>query len=103
MDPKEIALFKLLSGEEVIAEYKTDGEFYVFKSPRKVFIAQVGPNQFGVKLAPWIVGNVNGVFPVHSAHVVTVSAEVAEELKTGYISETTGLDLSQTVSTKIIA
>jgi hypothetical protein len=101
-DEKQIALFKLFTGEEVIAEYKNDGEFYVLKQPRKVFLAQMPDRTYGVKMMPWIIGNPDGVFPVHSGHVVTVSPTPTEQLLNGYLSETSGLDLSAAAPKTIV-
>jgi hypothetical protein len=98
----EIGLFKLISGEEVITEFKLGEQdsdlagYYFFQAPRRIYVAQVAPNQFGIKLAPWVVGNPDGAFPVHTSHILTVTDQVTEELKNGYKSETSPLDLSQT-------
>jgi hypothetical protein len=100
---KTVALFKLISGEELIAEYKSDGEFYVLKSPRKVFVQQTSQTTFGVKVAPWLVGAPDGVFPVHAGHILTVCAEPNPELVAGYLKETSPIDLSATAPKSIIA
>lgn len=103
MDEKLIALFKLVSGEEVLSEYKLDEEFYILKAPRRVFVAQMPGNQgMGVKMMPWIVGNPDGAFPVGSHHVLTVSADVEEQLKAGYLQQTSPIDLSQSAPAKLI-
>lgn len=101
MEDRVTALFKLISGEEVIAEYKTDNEFYILKQPRKVFLAQQG-SSFGVKLMPWVIGNPDGVFPIHSSHVITCSPDASKELVQGYLGETSSIDLSATAPKSII-
>lgn len=107
MSEKQVALFKLMTGEEVLAEYTMDDEkapeYYLLKAPRRVFIQQVGPSQFGIKMSPWIVGHPDGVFPIHSTHVVTVSVEMESQLKDGYLQQTSPIDLSASAaSTKIV-
>jgi hypothetical protein len=97
-----IALLKLISGEEIISECINDGEFYVLRRPRKVFLAQMPDGSAGIRLMPLILGNPDGVFPVHSGHVMTVSHDVMDKLLNGYKSEVSGLDLSQTNSSKIV-
>lgn len=100
---EDIALFKLVTGEELIAQYKVDEGFYFLKAPRKIVLAQLGPNQVGPKMFPWLLGNHNGIFPVVSTFVVTVSAEIEDEnLKNAYVQETTGIDLSQAAPSKLI-
>jgi hypothetical protein len=101
-DDNQIGLFKLITGDEVIAQYVSDGDFYVLKQPRKVFLAQMPGGGIGVKLMPWIIGSPDGIFPVHSGHTVTVCAEPSEQLVNGYISETSGLDLSAAAPKSIV-
>lgn len=97
----EIALFKLLTSEEVIAEYTID-DLYLLKAPRRLFASPTPDGGMGVRMMPWIIGNPDGVFPIHASHVVSVSAEMSDQLKNGYIKETTGIDMSATTPTKII-
>lgn len=96
MGEDTIGLFKLISGEEVVSKYVNDGEFYVLNQPRRVYVAAMPGNQgMGVKLMPWIVGLPDGTFPVHSAHVLTVSATIEEGLMAGYKQQISPIDLSQ--------
>lgn len=100
MGDKDIGLFKMVSGEEIISEYKVGGEempdYYLIRAPRLLFLAQVSQTEVGIKMRPWIIGNSDGVFPVHSAHILTVSNEIPEAIKAGYMKETSPLDLSAT-------
>lgn len=102
MEETNIALFKLISGEELITEYKADGEFYVFKAPRKIVLMQVSATEVKPRLMAWVIGNQDGVFPVHSGHVMTVSAELDEGLKNAYLAQFSALDLSAKKSTKLV-
>ncbi len=99
---KQIGLFKLVTGEEIIAEYEVNEFFYTFKAPRKVFIAQTGPKEFGVKLMAWMLGNPDGEFPVAAAHVVTPTEQMTELLRNGYLKETSPIDLSATAPTTLV-
>ncbi len=98
---KQIALFKLVSGEEVISEYKNDEQFYVLKAPRKIYLERTPQGVFR-KMGPWIVSVPDGVFPVMSHHVMTVSSEMDEDILKGYISQTSVIDQSQVASTNLV-
>lgn len=102
MEERQIAVFKLITGEEVVAEYKIDEQFYVLKQPRRIVLQQTGPTTVRPNLVQWMIGNPEGVFPVNSGHVVTVSAEIEESLRKGYIAQTSVIDQSQTNSAKLI-
>lgn len=102
MDEQQVALFKLISGDELVTEYKADGEFYVLRAPRKIVLIQANATTVKPHLMAWMIGNANGVFPIHSSHVLTVSAEMDDGLKKKYISDITGLDLSATKPTKLV-
>lgn len=104
MGDQTIAVFKLITGEELVAEYKNDGEFYILKAPRKIVLMPVGPGQFVPKLMPWFVSCADGVFPIHSGHVVSVAAQgIDEKLFTAYQTEISGIDLSAATPKSIIA
>lgn len=100
-EENQYAIFKLISGEEVVTEYKIDDHFYIFRKPRKVVIMPV-QGGFGIKLLPWVAGNPDGVFPIPSDHVMTVSIEMTEHILAGYKKETSPLDLSATTPTSIV-
>lgn len=102
MEESNIALFKLISGEELVTEYKADGEFYVFKAPRKIVLMQVSATEVKPRLLAWVIGHQDGVFPVHSGHVITVSADIDEGLKNAYIAQFSSLDLSAKKPTKLL-
>ena len=104
MEDKQIGIFKLITGEEVIAEFKNDNDMYILRKPRLVFLQQVGPTQFATKIRPWIISCIDGIFPLHVSSVITVGTEteIEESLKNGYIAETSGLDLSQAAPTKLV-
>ncbi len=91
---KQIGLFKLVTGEEVVAEYQVNEFFYTIKAPRKVFIAQTGPKEFGVKLMAWMLGNQDGEYQIQAAHIVVATEEISEILRNGYLKETSPIDLS---------
>lgn len=99
---KQIGLFKLITGDEIVAEYVVNEYFYTFKAPRKVFIAQTGPKEFGVKLMGWMLGNVDGEFQIAAAHVVTATEQLSEVLRNGYLKETSPIDLSATAPTTLV-
>ncbi len=102
MEDKQIGVFKLITGEELISEFVIDKDMYVLRKPRQVYLMQVGPNQFGLKIRPWVVSNENGTFPLHVSSVITVSSEIEESLKNGYITETSGIDMSQATPQKLV-
>lgn len=102
MEDAQIGLFKLISGEEIVTEYTSDEQFYLFRAPRKIVLVQVSPTEARPRLMPWMIGDSNGTFPVYSGHVITPSATMDESLKTAYLQDVSGLDLSATTPKKIV-
>lgn len=98
MENRDIGVFKLTTGEELISEYAVDEnmkDLYVLRKPRLVYLQPIAQNKFALRLKPWIDSQPDGIFPVYAGHVLTVSVEIDESLRNGYIAETTGIDMSQ--------
>ena len=102
MESKEIGVFVLVSGIEIIAEYTADKEFYLLKQPRRIIGQPAGPNKISIGLVPWVMSNPDGIFPVHSGHVVTVTAKIEDNILTNYFSQTTGIDMSAASSGNLV-
>ena len=103
---KTIGLFKLVTAEEVIAEYEVNEFFYTLKAPRRIYAGQVGGTNekpiFGTKMIAWMLGNIDGEFQIAASHVVAATEEIADLLKKGYLKETSPLDLSAVPSSTIV-
>lgn len=87
-----IGLFKLTSGEEVVATFSgieghpTD---VLLSKPRKMMLMPTGPSSFDIRMLPWIIGHVDGEFPVSLGNVMTMIEAPAklEELYTKQVSQ----------------
>jgi len=99
---KTIGLFKMINGDEVVAEYEVNEFFYTLKAPRRILLIPAGPNELIKKLIAWMIGNPNGEFTVQAAHILTASEEMVDELKNGYLKETSPIDLSAVPPASII-
>jgi hypothetical protein len=99
---KQLGLFKLVNGDEVVAEYGVNEYFYTFKAPRRILLIPAGPSELVKKLIAWMTGNPNGEFTVQAAHIITATDEMQDELKQAYLKEVSPIDLSQATPTSII-
>lgn len=89
---REIKVFKLLSGEEIIAHTYCTYFSWTLEKPRAVIMAPGPQGTVGVGIVPWIASNVDGTFKVNDSHIITTT-DPNENLKTEYLQQTTGIQL----------
>jgi hypothetical protein len=93
-----IGLFKLVTGEEIVTRYTELNETqYSIDSPRILMLVQTGPAEMGIRMAPWIVGDVDGNFILNKDKIVVYSQSVPKQLEDGYIQQTSGLTLASSL------
>lgn len=94
----EITLFKLVSGEEVIATVsdKTNTTFTVSKA-MAIGVVQTGPQQYGLQLYPFLKGSPDGEFTLF-AQAIMGTMPTPPDLERSYISQTSGIEIATSLS-----
>lgn len=86
---------KLVTGEEIIArlgpEVLEKDDYINVEKPRRLVIAQTGPNQMGLQMIPWIIIDPNGTYPIHTSHIVTPVYNIPSDVEKSYIQQTSDL------------
>lgn len=92
----EIMLFKLSSGEEVIAKViQSSPMFYLIKKPLVLSLVQIpgSSGQAGVVFIPFMIGSdENSTIKIMNSAVVAVT-KPTKEAENGYIKNTSGLEI----------
>ena len=94
----DIKIFKLVNGDEIIAEV-VSGEGAINWKIQKIRMilmqqhAQSG--QIGLGLLPWLASNVNGEFELFPASLMGPPFDPEEPLQKEYLSQTTGIALAK--------
>lgn len=97
----KIGLFKLTSGEEIIAEYvETINQFTL----AKVRAILLGRTQTGLtlQLGPWILSEQDAEYSIDKSHIVTYNLKVSPQLAEAYLKNTTGIDVLTNASKLIV-
>lgn len=95
----DIHVFKLTTGEELISRVteETD-DSYVLSKPRVVAISPTQSGQMSVTLIPLLASAPDCEFTLSKSVVVGKPTDgINSELEKGYMEQTTGLDLSQSI------
>lgn len=93
----EVKIFKLFSGEEVVARLDEiiPGVGYKVTKPMLVNMFQNGQGQMGVMLIPWIAGNNESTTVIkEAAMAINAPAEPAAEFEKQYLQQTTSIKLA---------
>lgn len=97
----KIGLFKLASGEEIVAEYvETTNQFTLIKA-RAILL---GRTQEGLtlQLGPWILSEQNAEYMIDKSHIVTYNLKISPKLTEAYLKNTTGIDVLTNASKLIV-
>ena len=86
----EIKVFKLLNGDEIIAEVVKQGPNWTIKKIRMVLMQQTQQG-IGLGLLPWLATNINDEFELFPTSLMGVPFEPEENLKKEYLQQTTGI------------
>lgn len=96
-----IGLFKLTSGEEIVAEYTAeDSSSFTLKAARAILLSRTQQG-LSLQLGPWILSEQDQEYPIGKQHIVTYTLKVSPKLIEAYLKNTTGLDV-QTNASKLI-
>ena len=93
----DIKIFKLVNGDELIAEVVSGHQAINWKVRRVRMIlmqqhAQSG--QIGLGLLPWLASNIDGEVEIYSASLMTLPFDPEENLQKEYLSQTSGIALA---------
>lgn len=91
-----IGLFKLITGEEIVAKYETlfGGQIKI-SSPRTVAPVQTGQGTISVMLIPWLIGSPDAEdITIQESHIVGKLYTVPKMMEDNYLSQISKLDLT---------
>jgi hypothetical protein len=94
-----ITLFKLVSGEEIIAtvtDDRTPSTITVEKA-RAIAVVQTGPQQYGLQLFPFLKGAPDEEFDLY-IHSIIGQLPAPADLERSYISQTSGIEIATSLS-----
>lgn len=100
MDTQNIGLFKLTSGEEIVAQYIETEYTYVIKAARAILLARDSTG-LTLQLGPWILSEQNSEYVINKLHVVTTNLKISPKLEKAYLENVTGVKI-ETNATKLI-
>jgi len=91
----EIALMKLVSGEEVIAKVTENTEnTLTIKNARVLIMQPTGPGQVGLVMVPWMATVPDDEIPLRKVDIMHRATNVPKELEDGYLQQTSGIQLA---------
>lgn len=93
-----IGLFKLTSGEEIVAEFVEGENTFTLKSARAILLGRDAKGGLSLQLGPWILSEQNAEYTISKNHIVTYNLNVSAQLISAYISNTTGLAVATNAS-----
>jgi hypothetical protein len=92
---EEVKVFKLITGEEMIARVTDETVTSITVDRPRVVAIMPNPNgQMGVTLIPLFASNQEGKAILERSAIAATSCEVNSELEKSYISQTTGIALA---------
>lgn len=86
-------LFKLITGEEIIAEYEDGTAVFTLTAPRLVIPRRDEKGNIGVVLGPWFFSAQDDTFIMDKRHVLAFTSDVEKGLSDAYIANTTNLQI----------
>lgn len=96
----KIGLFKLVSGEEIVAKYEDGANTFTLKAARAILLGRT-PQGLTLQLGPWILSEQDSEYVIDKNHVLTYNLKVSPQLGDAYLKNTTGIDI-QTNASKLI-
>jgi hypothetical protein len=89
----DVRIFKLSTGEEIIARAEQDKDKLILKQP---MIFQPVPTQvqgtMGMALVPWLISAKSDYVEISLQHII-IEADPKDEIEKNYLSSITGLSL----------
>lgn len=94
-----IQAFKLITGEEVVADFTgaaSEGgvEYYNLEKPRLLMLQDVGNGRIGMIFMPWLHANFDASVKLSSKFVICAH-KPSDEIEQGYLEKTSGLTLAK--------
>lgn len=96
-----IGLFKLTSGEEIVAEYEETFDAFKLTAPRAILLGRT-PQGLQLQLGPWILSEQDDEYTVGKQHIVTFNLDISPQLTDAYLSNTSGLDVQSNAAKLIV-
>lgn len=88
----KIGLFKLTSGEEIVAEYEDSLNVFTLSKARAILLARTKEG-LTLQLGPWILSEQDASYTIDKNHVVAYNLNLSAQLTQAYLKNTTGIDV----------
>jgi hypothetical protein len=96
---ESIGLFKLTTGEEIIAEYNDDSnETFTLTAPRSVIPQRGKDGGIVINIGPWFFSAPDESFIMSKSHVLAFTDTVEKGLRDAYFTNTSGLQIAQNLA-----
>lgn len=96
-----VTLFKLVSGEEILATIVEDrppsSNIIHVKKARGIAVVQTGPQQYGLQLFPFLKGAPDEEFELYCQSIIG-QLPAPDDLERSYISQTSGIEIATSLS-----
>lgn len=91
---RDIRLYKLVSGEEIIGTVSEEDETTVTLSKIRTYQMMQGQQGMGVAMLPWLLSNAEGEFRLDKSSTMGRDPEkISKEVEDNYIANTTDIAL----------
>lgn len=97
----KIGLFKLTSGEEIVAEYEENQNVFTLSKARAILLGRT-PQGLTLQLGPWILSEQDAEYTIDKNHIVTYNLNISPQLTEAYLKNTTGIDVLTNASKLIV-
>jgi len=104
----DLRAFKIVTGEEIIAELLGDkADYYEISKPRQLGLIQAqGPDgqpTLVPHLVPWVVCNPDGNFHLMKGRVILFIPSIPKALGDMYLKDVTGIELASGINPRQVA
>lgn len=96
-----IGLFKLTSGEEIVAEYTEGTNVFTLSKARAILLGRTAQG-LTLQLGPWILSEQDAEYTIGKNHIVTYNLKISPQLTEAYLKNTTGIDVLTNASKLIV-
>lgn len=96
---ENIGLFKLTSGEELVAEITDEASnTFTLRAARAILLGRDTKGGLSLQLGPWILSEQDAEYTIGKQHIVTYNLKLSSQLIDAYLSNVSGLHVKSNAS-----
>ena len=96
-----VMVFKLISGEEILANLVDTSDNYITLSKPRVLQIMQGRDGPSAAIVPWVITMPDAVITVYK-NCIAAQCTASSDVERSYLSQTSGIDLSSAPVSKIV-